>query len=49
MRWQRNNLLNEDETPEEQLSQVEIGDLLYRELKVMIVDMFKELWWRMDP
>ena len=48
MRWQRNNLLNEDETPKEQLSQVETGDLPYRELKVMIVDMFKELWWRMD-
>lgn len=48
MRWQRKNLLNEDETPEEQLSQVETGDLPYRELKVMIVDMFKELWWRMD-
>ena len=33
-------------TPEE-LSEVEIGSLPYKEFKMMIVNMFKELWRRM--
>ena len=37
----------QDKTPEE-LSEVEIGNLPYREFKVMIIKMFKELRRRFD-
>ena len=49
MRWQRNRFQTkeEDKTPEE-LSEVEIGNLPYREFKVMIIKMFKELRRRFD-
>ena len=38
----------QDKTPEEELSDVEIGNLPKKELRVMIIKMLKELWRRMD-
>ena len=37
----------QDKTPEE-LSDVEIGNLPKKELRVMIIKMLKELWRKMD-
>ena len=38
----------QDKTPEEQLSEVEIGNLPKKEIRVMIVRMIQELGKRMD-
>ena len=38
----------EDKTPEEELSDVEISNLLDKEFKVMFVKMLKELGRRID-
>ena len=38
----------QDKTPEEKLSEVEIGNLLQKEFRVMIIQMIKELRRRMD-
>ena len=50
MRWQRNmfQIKENDKTPEEELSEVEIGKLPEKELKVMILKIIKELGRRMD-
>ena len=50
MRWQRNmfQTKQQDKTPEEQLSEVTIGNLPERGLRVMIVKMIQELGKRMD-
>ena len=38
----------QDKTPEEELSEVEIGNLLEKEFRVVIIKMIKELGRRMD-
>ena len=38
----------QDKTPEEELSEVEIGNIPEKEFRVMIVKMIKELGRRMD-
>lgn len=50
MRWQRNmfQTKQQDKTPEEQLSEVTIGNLPERGLRVMIVKMIQELRKRMN-
>ena len=50
MRQQRNMLQmkEQDKTPEEELNEVEISNLLDKEFKVMILKMLKELRRRMD-
>ena len=50
MRQQRNmfQTKEQDKTPEEQLSKLEIGNLPEKEFKVMIVKMIQELGKRMD-
>ena len=50
MRQQRNmfQMKEQDKTPEEELSIVEIGTVPEKELRVMIVKMMKELRRRMD-
>ena len=49
MRWQRNifQTKEQDKIPEE-LSEVEIGSLLEKEFRVMIIEIIKELGRRMD-
>ena len=50
MRWQRNisQTKEQDKTPEEQLSEVEIGNLPEKDFRVMIVKMIQDLEKRMD-
>ena len=50
MRWQKKYVLDEeqDKTPEEQVSEVEIGNLPEREFNVMIVKMIQDLGKRME-
>ena len=50
MRQQRNLIQTKehDKTPEEEQSEVEIGDLPDKEFRVMIIKMFKELRRRLD-
>ena len=50
MRQQRNmsQMKEQDETPEEQLSEVEIGNLHEKEFRVMIVKMIQDLRKRME-
>ena len=50
MIWQRNifQTKEQDKTPEEQLSDVEIGNLPKKEFRVMIVKMIQKLRKRMD-
>ena len=50
MGWQRNvvQMKEQDKTPEEQLSEVEIGNLPEKEFKVMIVKMIQDLGNRME-
>ena len=45
MRWQRSTFQTkeQDKTPEEQLSEVEIGNLPEKELRVMIVKRIQDL------
>ena len=38
----------QDNTPEEELNEVEIGNLPYKEFKLMIIKVFKELGGRLD-
>ena len=49
MRWQRNifQTKEQDKIPEE-LSEVEIGSLLEKEFRVMIIEIIKELGIRME-
>ena len=37
----------QDKTPEEELSEMEISNLCNKDFKVMIIKMFKELWRRL--
>lgn len=39
----------QDKTPEEKLSEAEMGNLHEKKFKVMIIKMIKELRRRMDP
>ena len=50
MRWQKKmfQMKEQDKTPEEELSDVEMGNLPEKEFTVMIVKMIKELRKRMD-
>ena len=50
MRWLRNTfqIKEQNKTPEEELSEVEIGNLPKKEFRVMIVKMIKQLERRMD-
>ena len=48
MRQQRNMFQMKNKTSEEQLSQVEMGSLPKKELKIMIVKMIQELRKRKD-
>ena len=50
MRWQTNmsQMKEQDKTPEEKLSEVEIGNLLQKEFRVMIVKMIEDLRKRME-
>ena len=50
MRWQRNmfQMKEQDKTPEEQLSDVEVGNLPEKEFRVVIVKMIQELRKRID-
>ena len=49
MRQQRNIFqTKEQDKISEQLSEVEIGNLPEKELRVMIIKMIQELWKRMD-
>ena len=50
MMWQRNKfqMKEQDKTPDEELSEVEIGNLPEKEFRVMIIKMIKELRRRMD-
>ena len=50
MRWQKNmsQMKEQDKTPEEELSEVEIGNLPEKEFRVMIIKVMKELGRRMD-
>ena len=49
MRLQRNmfQTKEQDKTPEEELSEMEISNLCNKDFKVMIIKMFKELWRRL--
>ena len=38
----------QDKTPEKQLNEVEMGNLLEKELRIMIVKMIQGLWQRME-
>ena len=50
MRWQRKTfqMKEQNKTPEEELSKVEVGNLPKKECRVMIVKMIKELGRRTD-
>ena len=50
MRWLRNKFqtMEQDKTPEEELSEVKIGNLPQKEFRIMIIKMIKELRRRMD-
>ena len=50
MRWQRNIFQKKehDKNPQEQLSEVEIGNLPEKEFRVMIVKMIQDLGKRME-
>ena len=50
MIWQRNmfQTKEQDKTPQEQLSDVEIGNLPKKEFRVMIIKMIQELRKRMN-
>ena len=50
MRWQRNvfQMKEQDKTPEEELSEMEIGNLSEKEFRVMTVKVIKEFRRRMD-
>ena len=50
MRWQRNmfQVKEQEKTPEEQLSEVKIGNLPEEEFRVMTVKMIQELGKKMD-
>ena len=50
MRWQKNifQMKEQDKTSEEQLSEVEIGNLPEKEFRVMIVKMIQDLGKRME-
>ena len=50
MRWQRNmfHMKEQDKTPEEQLSEVKIGNLPGKEFRVMIVKMIQDLGEKME-
>ena len=37
----------QDEASEKDLNEIDISDLLYKEFKIMIVKMLRELWRRM--
>ena len=50
MRWQRDmsQMKEQDKTPEEQLSEVQIGNLPKKEFRVMIVKIIQGLRKRME-
>ena len=50
MRWQRNTsqTKEQDKTPEQQLSEVEIGNIPKKEFRVMIVKMIQDLGKRTE-
>ena len=48
MRQQRNIFQTKEQDKISELSEVEIGNLPEKELRVMIIKMIQELWKRMD-
>ena len=50
MKWQSNTsqMKEQDKTPEEQLSEMEIGNLLEKEFRIMVVMVIQDLGKRME-
>ena len=50
-KWRQQRNMFPDKTPEEQLSEVELGSLLEKEFRIMIVKMIQNLRrkWRQRP